>query len=155
KLTGVVGGKWNTGMVGAVTQKETAELSQGGNQWRTEVEPLTYYGVARAARPFNDGHQGLGFIGTYTARDFSESRLETEMNREAAVAGIDGWTFLDQKKSWVVSGYGAASRAQGPAARMVELQRSATHYYQRPDADYLGVDSTATHLDGYVGRLWL
>ncbi len=35
------------------------------------------------------------------------------------------------------------------------MQRSSTHYYQRPDVGYLGVDSAATSLFGYGARLWL
>jgi hypothetical protein len=37
---------------------------------------------------------------------------------------------------------------------MINLQRSSTHYFQRPDRDYVSLDSSATSLSGYAGRLY-
>lgn len=37
--------------------------------------------------------------------------------------------------------------------RMIELQQSSHHYFQRPDANHVFVDSNATHLTGYAGRI--
>jgi hypothetical protein len=38
---------------------------------------------------------------------------------------------------------------------MTELQNSSLHYFQRPDADWVEVDETATSLSGWAGRLYI
>jgi len=38
---------------------------------------------------------------------------------------------------------------------MTAVQQSSRHYFQRPDVDYLGVDTTATSLTGFASRYWL
>ena len=42
----------------------------------------------------------------------------------------------------------------GSEDAILEAQTSPIRYYQRPDADHLGVDSTATSLAGFSGTLW-
>ncbi|MBI3540434.1 MAG: hypothetical protein HY076_09200, partial [Candidatus Eisenbacteria bacterium] len=43
----------------------------------------------------------------------------------------------------------------GTPARMIAVERSSRHYFQRPDARDVRVDSSATSLTGYAGRIWL
>ena len=154
KLSGKVH-DWSLGALNAVTARERASFSLGDRRWRQEVEPLTYYGVYRAQKEMAGGRHGLGFIGTLTARSFDESSLRSELSSSATGLGLDGWTTLDQKGVWVVSGWAGLSRITGTAERMSALQESAVHYFQRPDADYLGVDSSMTTLAGYAGRVSL
>ncbi|MBI3787002.1 MAG: hypothetical protein HY276_01990, partial [Ignavibacteriales bacterium] len=68
---------------------------------------------------------------------------------------LDGWSFLDQEKVWVVTGWGGVSSISGSSSRLISLQRSAQHYFQRPDVDYIKVDSNATSLAGWASRIWL
>jgi hypothetical protein len=154
KLSGKVG-SWSLGALSALTSREQARFSLGQQQWQQEVEPLTYYGVYRAQKELQSGRHGLGAIGTLTARSFGEPRLRSEMSSSAATFGLDGWTTLDSKAVWVISGWAGMSRAGGTAERMQNLQESSVHYFQRPDAGYLGVDSTATSLTGYAARVSL
>lgn len=154
KLTGKAGG-WNIGTINAVTRREHAEYQYEGKRSETEVEPVTYYGVYRAQKDINDGRQGLGFMSTYTKRFFKDSRLQDEINDNAQMLGVDGWTFLDESKTWVFTGWAAASRIAGSKTDITDAQRSSRHYFQRPDADYLGVDSNATSLNGYAARFYL
>ncbi len=155
KLTGKIIDGWNFGTIQAVTAREMADLDTAGHNFRSEVEPPAYYGVIRAQKDFNDGRQGLGFISTTAARSFSETRLRDDINNNSEVFGLDGWTFLDEDKVWVISGWAGLSRVAGDQARMVSLQRNSQHYFQRPDAPYLSVDSAATSMAGYGMRLWL
>jgi Domain of unknown function (DUF5916) len=154
KLSGKVG-SWSLGALNAVTSREHAQFSLGQQQWRQEVEPLTYYGVYRAQKEINSGRHGLGFIGTLTARSFDQPQLLDELSSSAAGFGLDGWATLDKNAVWVVSGWTGISRSGGTAERLQNLQESSVHYFQRPDADYLGVDSTATSLTGYAARVAL
>lgn len=155
KITGKVWDGWNIGMIHAITAREFTQVQTGGARSEAEIEPMTYYGIARMQRDFNDGKQGVGFISTYTHRFFEDQRLKDQINRSALVTGVDGWTFLDNSKTYVVTGWLAASHLTASAARMISLQRSSQHYFQRPDATHLGVDSLATSLSGYAGRLTL
>jgi hypothetical protein len=43
----------------------------------------------------------------------------------------------------------------GTPARMTAVQENSVHYFQRPDAGYLSVDTQATSLSGYAGRFML
>lgn len=155
KLTGRLGGKWNVGTVQALTARTLADLAHGAERFTAEVEPLTYYGVARGQRDWNEGRQALGFMATTTLRSFQESRLRREMNDQAYTLGLDGWTFLDPEKTWVVTGWGVLSHVRGTHERITRLQRSPLHYFQRPDARHVAVDSGATSMTGLGGRLVL
>jgi hypothetical protein len=154
KLSGKVG-NWSLGALSAVTSREHASFALGQRRWQQEVEPLTYYGAYRAQREVGGGRHGYGVIGTLTARSFDESTLRDELNSTAVGLGADGWTTLDRAGIWVVSGWAGLSRVGGTAERMQGLQEGSLHYFQRPDADYLGVDSAGTSLWGYAGRVSL
>lgn len=155
KLTGKVGSNWNVGTVQAATAHAMADLDLGGVQSRSEVEPAAYYGIVRAQREFQEGRQALGFISTTAIRDFKEDRLRDEINSEAYTFGVDGWTFLDQEKVWVITGWLGASHVRGTEERMIALQQNSQHYFQRPDAGHVSVDSNATSLSGLAGRVML
>jgi hypothetical protein len=154
KLTGKIG-QWNVGALAALTQREHARLMIDGTESRSEVEPLAGYGIVRAARDFSSGRHGLGFIATGVERALDDSPLANQVNDQAVVAGVDGWITLDRSRTWVLSGWGATSRVSGTASRITALQQGASHYYQRPDADYVEVDPSATSLAGSYGRLSL
>jgi hypothetical protein len=155
KLTGTLAPGLDVGLVQAVTRREDAEYSASGVRAKTMVEPQTYYGVARVFRQFRGGFNGLGNMTTLTQRQLDGSVLEDDLNRQALVSGVDGWHCVDRSKLWVLTGWAAASRVTGTRERMIALQRSSRHYYQRPDVDYLGVDSSATSLTGHAARVWL
>ncbi len=152
KLTGKVGDNWNIGMIHALTAREFAEIQTAGVRDRAEIEPMTYYGVARAQKDFNDGKQGFGFMTTYTNRFFRNEGLRDQINSNALVTGMDGWTYLDNDKTYVLTGWGGVSHVRGNQTRMIALQRSSRHYLQRPDASHVSVDSSATSLTGYAAR---
>ncbi len=152
KLSGKLG-DWSIGTLSAITSREHASFALGDQRWRQEVEPLTYYGVYRAQKEMAGGRHGLGFVGTLTARSFDEPQLRDELSSNATSLGLDGWTTLDRAGVWVMSGWAGLSRSTGTSERMRALQEGSVHYFQRPDAGYLGVDSNATSLAGYSGRV--
>ncbi|HDQ46271.1 MAG TPA: hypothetical protein ENN17_12375 [bacterium] len=152
KVTGKLPGNWNVGTIHALTRREFGRYSSDGNTFRSEVEPLGYYGITRAQKEINDSRQGIGMLSTITDRRFDDGRLKRDMNDNALMFGLDGWTFLDTNRTWVLAGWTAVTRVEGTPERMIDLQRSSRHYYQRPDADHVSVDSSATSLSGYAGR---
>jgi hypothetical protein len=155
KLTGKVGQGWNVGTVQALTRTERGHFSLDGESFDQTLEPLTYYGVMRAQKEINNGYRGVGVIGTLTDRRLDESALKPQFNNRSGVIGMDGWTFLNKNQSWVVSAWAGASQVQGSQKRILDLQTGSTHYFQRPDAGHVSVDSAATSLSGYAGRIGL
>ena len=154
KLSGKVG-SWSLGALNALTKREYADLATGLTRWRAEVEPLTWYGVYRLQKELAGGRAGIGLIGTGTARWFDEDSLPRELARSAFGAGLDGWLTIDRDGTWMLTGWTGASRVGGTPADLIQLQRSSVHYFQRPDAGYIRLDSTATSLAGWAGRLAL
>ncbi len=152
KLTGRVGHGWSLGVLHAMTAPETADLQQGTIRSRAQVEATAQYFVARALRESPDNRRGLGMIATGVVRSLGGSRLRDQMDSSAFALGLDGWAFLDASKTWVVTGWAAATDVNGTAARITDLQESAQHYFQRPDVTHVHLDPTRTSLRGFAGR---
>ncbi len=155
KVSGKISKSWSFAAVSALTDREYGEVDSAGVRFRDEIEPLTFYGVVRSLKEFNDAHQAIGVLGTVVERNLRNDRMSGLLNDHAMSLGIDGWTFLDENKVWVITGWAGASTVSGTKERITELQRSAQHFFQRPDAGYLGVDSSATTMTGWASRLWL
>ncbi|MDP4115999.1 MAG: DUF5916 domain-containing protein [Bacteroidota bacterium] len=155
KVSGQIFDDWKIGTIHALTNRENADVSIDGIKSKMEVEPLTYYGVLRMQKDFNSGGQGLGFLTTFTNRFFKDLSIKDLVNQNAGVIAADGWTALDENRTYVLTGWVAASHVSGTEKRITALQRSSLHYFQRPDVTHLGVDSSATSLTGYAGRIML
>jgi hypothetical protein len=155
KLTGKLSPTVSFGSLLAVTGREMVQLSNSGARTETEIEPLTYYGVARGLKEFRDRRQGFGLMATYAARDFRDPSLRDQLNATSLMTGFDGWTFLDANKTWVISGWSALSHVTGTPTAMTALQTNSRHYLQRPDADHVEVDPNATSISGFGSRYWL
>lgn len=155
KITGKIAKSWNFGFLSALTQREYAQIDLNGDRSKQEVEPFSYYGVLRAQKEFNDGRQGLGFIATSVLRDLREEQLENHLARNAMSFGVDGWTFLDKDRVWVVSGWLGGSHVKGSKEMIWGLQNSFPHYFQRPDADHVSLNPDATSMSGWAGRVTL
>ncbi len=154
KLSGKIG-NWSLGTLSALTNRESGRFALGDRRWTAQLEPLTYYGVYRAQKEFAGGARGLGFIGTATNRFFNDDAVRDELSSSSTGFGMDGWTALDRDRMWMVSGWAGLTRVTGTPTRLQLLQEEAPHYLQRPDAGYLGVDSSATAFSGYAARLSL
>ncbi len=154
-MTGKVGENWNLGTIHAITNREYADISYNGEISKAEVEPMTYYGVLRAQNEIDKGRQGIGFISTLVTRNFKDQSLRNEMNSDAFSFGLDGWTFLDKDKMWVATMWSGMSHIRANQEQMLSLQTSSRHYFQRPDASHVSLDSSATSLTGYSGRILL
>ena len=155
KITGQLDNNWNVGIMQSVTSVENARYSLNNMIHSVKVAPLTYYGVASVQKQFNDAKQSIGILTTVTDRSFTTGYLPDQLNKSAIVTGIDGWSFLDNDKTWVVSGWTGMSHIDGSQSQMVIIETDPTHYLQRPEFGNNGVDSTATSLTGFAGRVML
>jgi hypothetical protein len=155
KVAGKIGRGFNLGVISALTEREYGRIDDGGTLSSVEVEPFTHYGVARGLQEFGEGRSGLGFIATSVARDLREGPLEDSLSRSALALGVDGWTFLDKDRGWALTGWAGLTEVRGTTEAMTSLQRSSLHYFQRPDADWVELDETATSLSGWAGRVYV
>jgi hypothetical protein len=155
KVTGKMGDGWNLGVMTALTQREHALIDDEGKRLSYEVEPFSTYGVVRALKEINGGYQGLGFIATGTWRDLGHEGLKSQLPGSALSLGLDGWSFLDRDRTWVITGWVGGTMISGSEEAISSLQLSSLHYYQRPDVDYVEFDPTATSLTGWAGRLFV
>ena len=154
-MTGKISESWNVGTIQSITKREYVRYSNNGIQSEAEVEPLSYYGIFRAQNEFSEGQQGLGFVSTLVERNIKEDWSRDEINKSAFTFGLDGWTFLDESNTWVIAGWAGGSHVTGTNQQMINLQESSRHYFQRPDATQVSVDSNATSLNGYSARIYL
>lgn len=153
KLTGKVANGWSLGALSSVTARSYAKLYNDGSHTEEEVEPLTHYGVMRSQKEFNEGRQALGMIFTTTNRNLRNDELKNSLVKDAFAFGLDGWTFLDENKEYVVTGLASVSHVSGSQEALQNVQEKSYRYFQRPDSDYY--DSTRTSLTGYYGRVML
>ena len=152
KLTGKFGDGWSLGVLDAVTNREDAHFVLGGDFARAQVEPLTNYAVARAAKEFNKGNARVGFLFTGVNRKLPEEL--SYLRKSAYVLGVDGYSML-HKKEWLLEWLVGTSRVSGSEDAIASTQLASAHNYQRPDADYLHYDPTRTSLSGFGGRVML
>ncbi len=155
KISGRILGDWKLGTIHAVTKREFAQIDRGGQRARVELEPLSYYGVLRMQKDFDAGQQGVGILSTTTSRFFDNPTLRDQINSNAMVMAADGWSYLDNDRTYVLTGWAGLSHVRGNESRMIALQQSSAHYFQRPDISHVSLDSSATSLTGYAGRLML
>ncbi|MEX0601048.1 MAG: DUF5916 domain-containing protein, partial [Rhodothermales bacterium] len=155
KVTGKIAGSWNVGTIQALTAAEKARLIQDRRRFEADVEPATYFGVYRAQKEFAEGRHGVGVLSTMNNRFFTSDRLRDAMNQRSFAVGLDGWTFVGPSRTWVVNGWTGASYVNGTEARLLQIQESPLHYFNRPDADHVSLDSSATSMSGWSGRLAL
>lgn len=155
KISGKIDNTWSIAAITALTSREFGKVDSAGIQFSELIEPLSFSGVVRTQKEFNNARQGLGLISTYLERDLREQRLQDILDRRAVTVGVDGWSYLDEEKDWAITGWIGSSYVKGSTASMIRLQQSPRHYFQRPDAPHVSVDSNATSLTGWTSRFWL
>ena len=149
KLTGRAGG-FSLGALSAITAREDAEIaSEGSVEYREQtVEPMTAYTVLRARREFAN-QSSLGFMATGTNRQIDADT--NFLSDNAYAGGVDyDWRLSPM---YSISGYAAGSHIVGSTEAITRLQENSVHAYQRPDADYVELDPSATTLSGHAGSV--
>jgi hypothetical protein len=148
KITGKIGG-WSVGTLGALTRREEARYrAADGTDGKVAVEPRATYLVSRARRELNGGRSMVGGMATVVHRALDNDLLRSSFRSDAGTVGMD-FRHETADRMWALNGDVAATAVRGSPAAILAVQRSSTHFFQRPDATHLAVDSSATSLFGY------
>ena len=155
KVTGRLASGMSLGVLTAVTGRERARTYDvaADSFARTIVAPPSGYGVARLQQEFGASRSVIGTTLTAVHRDLSGVRpLLGLYNRTAFAGGVD-WDLRWRRGAYQVRGWLGFSHITGDTASINRVQRSAVHFFQRPDADHVEFDSLRTRLSGTVANL--
>jgi len=155
KLTGRTSSGMSIGALGAVTQREYANLYdiQTNSFSRVAVEPSTAYLVGRVQQEFGKSASTIGITLTGLTRSFSDAApLADQMNSQAASGGAD-WLWRTQDGKYQVTGFAGFSYVHGTTDALTLVQTSSAHYFQRPDQTYDTLNTSRTSLTGFTAAL--
>jgi hypothetical protein len=148
KLTGKSKSGWSVGVLGAVTDREDARVvDAGGRPFVDPVEPASTYGVARVEKALRGGRTVIGLFGTMVERSLP---AQLQFLHSSAYAGGLNWIHRFGQQGYEFNGRFATSMVSGSPEALLLTQQSSARYFQRPDADYVEVDSSRTSLGGYT-----
>ena len=166
KLTGRLASGTSVGMLAAMTNAESASRFnlRAAAVEELRVAPRTTYALARVQQEFGPSASTASVMTTFVHRDFeANDPLANLLARDAAT--VLGESLLRFKGGeYELSSYGGFTYVAGDAPAMARIQRSAVHYFQRPDRDYSRYDPTRTSMPSYKagggiertgGRHWL
>lgn len=151
KFSGKTKSGLGIGILESVTAKEEAVIQLDGEERKEVVEPLSNYFVGRLTQDFRDGQTVLGGIFTATNRFLEDTGID-DLHKSAYTGGVDilhRW----KDRTYYIAASGIFSRVNGSQEAILQTQTAFEHYFQRPDADHLRVDSTATSLLGHGGTI--
>jgi hypothetical protein len=151
KLTGRLPSGTSIGMLGAVTDEESARIFSDLEFGRVRVAPRTTYGVARVEQEFGPPGSTVGVMATAVHRGLAPGDPLTALltNNAFTVSGDSVMRFGDYE----LQSYLGVTHVDGETAAIQRLQRSSARYFQRPDADYLEFDPLRTSMSGSKGGL--
>ncbi len=159
KLTGRTGGGLSVGALTALTGRESgrAYFSENDSTVQFVAEPPGGHVVLRLQQDFRGGASKVGVIGTGLRRNLPQDGAFDYLPSDAYSFGVDfehQWGG-QRNRDYRLWGFFSSSLVQGSTTALLRLQRSSNHYFHRPDASYLAVDSTATSMFGSDWRLQL
>ncbi|HUR92265.1 MAG TPA: DUF5916 domain-containing protein [Gemmatimonadaceae bacterium] len=155
KLTGRTGGGWATGVIDAVTRRETARFqAPDGTRGEAVAEPLTNYFVGRVRRELRRGQTNVGALFGALNRKLDEDALSNALRSAAYSGGID-FNHQWSQRTFNLQGFVSGSHVRGEPGVIAATQRLPYHYFQRPDAEHLDYDETRESLTGFAGSLSL
>lgn len=152
KLTGKTPEGWSIGVMESVTQKEFAEIDNEGERRKEVVEPLTNYFAARVEKDLNNSNTRIGAMFTSTNRELPTDELRDFMHKSAYTGGFN-FNHQWKDKTYYLNINAVYSQVNGSKEALANTQTNAPHFFQRPDADYLEVDSNRNSMDGFGGTV--
>lgn len=158
KISGKTKKGLSIGILESMTQLEHAEIarnipngSERHYEYRTEpVEPFTNYFAARVEQDLNNSNTQVGGMVTAVNRDLYTQAFRDNMPSAAYSAGVN-FNHNWKDKTYYVNLNLVGSKVQGSDSLIHYMQTSSPHYFQRPDASHVSVDTTRTSLNGSGG----
>ncbi len=151
KLTGKSSKGLSVGVVNGLTAQETAVATNESESSKDlQVAPLSNYFSSRLKREYNEGNTIVGGMFSLVNRISPDSVTSTLLPDAAISGGVDFLHYWDQK-NFFFEIKTLASQLQGTPEAILKKQLAHTHRFQRPDADYLFVDSLRESLSGHGG----
>lgn len=166
KLTGRLPSGLSVAALTAVTDQERVRTFDVATQrfGRAIVAPRTGYGVAAAQQEFGEDASTLGGMLTMVQRDLDAGSPLASLLPRSAVSGIVDGRRRWQRGKYDLNFWAGFSHVRGDSAAILRQQLSPRRYWQRPDAAYVGVDSSRRALSGALfgvghskmgGKHWL
>jgi hypothetical protein len=166
KLTGRLPSRTSIGVLSAVTAEESARLSsvESPGIRTVRVAPSAYYGIGRVRQEFGPLGSSVGMFVSGVHRDLVTGEpVAALLARTALAAAVDAQLRFrgGEYETRFIAG---TTHVAGDAAAIERIQRTSTHYAQRPDRTYSRLDPTLTSLTGWTlyanvdrtgGRHWL
>jgi hypothetical protein len=166
KITGRLQSKTAIGVQTAVTGEEHARVAGLGVPGTLEipVAPRAYYGLGRVRQEFGTLGSTYGFLVNTMHRDLADGDpLANLLSRNALAAAGDTLMRFKGGEYELRAVFGG-SLVTGTPEAITRVQRTSSHYAQRPDRTYSPLDPTLTSLGGWSlqtnfertsGRHWL
>ncbi|MSR06854.1 MAG: hypothetical protein EXR93_07305 [Gemmatimonadetes bacterium] len=155
KITGRLPGRTSLGILTAMTDAESARISDlGAPAIRSvRVAPRTLYGLSKVQREFGSaGSTASVLVGTVHRAFEGGDPLADLLSRNALVYGADA-VLRFKRGEYELRSAIVGSYVQGQAAAIERIQRSSAHYMQRPDKGYSRIDPTRTSMSGFSPSL--
>lgn len=155
KISGRLNSGLSIGTMLAVTSREWATTydTETRKKTKVKVEPTTGFGVTRLQQEFGEDQSTVGVILTGVARDLSDDEPLAADLRKEAYSGCADWTLRFDGGAYELTGFAGFSHIRGTREAIFRAQESSARYYQRPDVDYVTLDSSRTSLSGYTAAL--
>jgi len=149
KLSGKNKNGLSVGLIDGLTASAYGTAyNEEGTEKEAVVSPLSNYLVSRIKRDFSDGNTVVGGVFSLVKRFSSDSVSKLLLPSNALSGGLDLLHYWNNK-NYYMEVKTIASQMNGSAEAILQKQLSHTHRYQRPDADYLEVDSLREQLGGH------
>lgn len=149
-----ISGRFDSGLsiaaLTAITDREFARSfdDSTGVRRRVEVEPRTLFAVTRLQQEFGASASSAGFSLTAVERDLEREPALDRMLAKRAIAGGGDWNLRFAGGAYEVNGYLGFSYVEGDELAIAGIQNRSSHFFQRPDASHVILDSTRTTLGG-------
>jgi len=149
KITGKNRKGLSVGVVNGLTAGAYGTATdESENEKEVVVSPLTNYLASRIKRDFNQGNSTVGGVFSMVNRFSNDSVSALVLPSGAVSGGLDLLHYWDNK-NYYLEVKAIASQLKGSKEAILEKQLSHNHRFQRPDANYLEVDSLREQLAGH------
>ncbi len=151
KVSGRLASGFTLAALASATQSEYARTfdPESSTRDRTRVEPFAAYLAVAGQQELGSNASNIGFKFTGVQRMLKDHELLAERLNTSGFTGEGNGRWRSAEGAYTIDMSARLTRVNGSTARIRRLQETSVHYFQRPDADYLSVDTTATSLTGH------